>query len=287
MAGEQFVDVTYRGLELGKRLRLSPLGPGSAHVEHSTPMPVGTELVITSEGGPGIPVRVMEVHEPVAGADHVPGMRVIMIESGAAAGAGWQELGGQAGPESAGEAPSGSGEEPPPARDTDGQDVRGEADTPVLDAHVLNETPVHEAQAQGEAETPEHADTEGERQVSEPGQGEALAADQAGSVFGEALWATFYEAAQGEPSALAGSAEAASVEAAAVETAPAVAASGVEEPSGVEDQSDADDQPAAEDPSDFEDPGESERAGTQPQWDIADASPKGKKRRGRRRNKRR
>ena len=49
MAGEQFVDVTYRGLDLGKGLRISELQPSSAVVEHPEPMPAGTELALIAD----------------------------------------------------------------------------------------------------------------------------------------------------------------------------------------------------------------------------------------------
>jgi hypothetical protein len=76
MAAEQFVNVTYRGLELGRRLRVSQFGPMTAYLEHSTPMPVGTELAMHTDEGLQVAVRVLRVQEQVAGAQNPPGMRV-------------------------------------------------------------------------------------------------------------------------------------------------------------------------------------------------------------------
>lgn len=76
MAAEQFVNVTYRGLELGRRLRVSQFGPNTAYLEHPTPMPVGTELAMHTDEGFEVGVRVLRVQEQVAGAENPPGMRV-------------------------------------------------------------------------------------------------------------------------------------------------------------------------------------------------------------------
>ena len=73
---EALVDVTYRGLELGRRLKLREVGPTTAYVEHATPMPVGAQLVLATEDGLQIPALVLRVHEQVAGAEMPPGMRV-------------------------------------------------------------------------------------------------------------------------------------------------------------------------------------------------------------------
>lgn len=76
MADEQIVDVTYRGLVIGERLRLRPLDALAAHIEYASPMPVGTELVVVGEGGVRLPVRVARVHERHDGATEPAGMRV-------------------------------------------------------------------------------------------------------------------------------------------------------------------------------------------------------------------
>ena len=76
MAQDAFVDVAYRGLEVGRRLKLHDVGPRTAHLEHGTPMPVGCELAIRTDAGLSIRVMVIRVHEQVAGAELPPGMRV-------------------------------------------------------------------------------------------------------------------------------------------------------------------------------------------------------------------
>jgi hypothetical protein len=92
MAADQFVNVTYRGLDIGKRLRISQFGPTSAYLEHSTPMPVGTELAIHTDEGVRVPVRVLRVQEQVAGAENPPGMRVAATRLDDHARSWWQDL---------------------------------------------------------------------------------------------------------------------------------------------------------------------------------------------------
>lgn len=88
MGQDAFVDVAYRGLELGRRLKLREVGPRTAYLEYATPMPVGAGLVIRTDDGLAIPVVVIRVHEQVAGADMPPGMRV-RTEALDGAAAGW------------------------------------------------------------------------------------------------------------------------------------------------------------------------------------------------------
>jgi hypothetical protein len=82
--GESFVDVTYRGLELGKRLRLRDLRPEAGYLEIPLPMPVGTHLILRTDEGLEIPAHVTAVHEQVAGGDVHPGMRLKPHLGGAA-----------------------------------------------------------------------------------------------------------------------------------------------------------------------------------------------------------
>jgi hypothetical protein len=63
MASEALVDLSYRGLVLGKRVRLLQVGPRSAYVAHEAPMPVGTELTLTVDESLAIPVQVARVRE--------------------------------------------------------------------------------------------------------------------------------------------------------------------------------------------------------------------------------
>jgi hypothetical protein len=88
---EAFVDVTYRGLEVGRRLKLTQVGPSTAYLEHGTPMPVGAQVELAVDGGLTIPAVVLRVHEQVAGAELAPGMRVRAAALEGAAAGWWQE----------------------------------------------------------------------------------------------------------------------------------------------------------------------------------------------------
>jgi hypothetical protein len=92
MGSEVFVDVTYRGLELGRRLKLREVGPSTAYLEHGTPMPVGSQVVLATDEGLSIPVTVVRVHEQVAGAEMPPGMRVQASGLEGAAAGWWRDL---------------------------------------------------------------------------------------------------------------------------------------------------------------------------------------------------
>jgi hypothetical protein len=92
MAEEAFVDVAYRGLEVGRRLRLREVGPRTGYVEVGTPMPVGAGLVLRTDEGVSIAAVVIRVHEQVAGADMPPGMRIRTEELDGAAAGWWQGL---------------------------------------------------------------------------------------------------------------------------------------------------------------------------------------------------
>jgi hypothetical protein len=92
MAGEVFVDVTYHGLELGRRLKLREVGPSTAYLEHGTPMPVGAQVLLSTDDGLSIPVTVVRVHEQVAGAEMPPGMRVQASGLEGAAASWWRDL---------------------------------------------------------------------------------------------------------------------------------------------------------------------------------------------------
>ena len=73
---ETFVDVTYRGLEVGRRLRIRDFTADGAYVEAPMPMPVGSSIEIAIEGGATIKAIVARVHEQVGGSDRPPGMGV-------------------------------------------------------------------------------------------------------------------------------------------------------------------------------------------------------------------
>jgi hypothetical protein len=88
---EAFVDVTYRGLELGRGLKLCQVGPSTAYLEHGTPMPVGAQIMIETSEGVVIAAEVVRVYEQVAGAEMPPGMRLRAHLEGEAA-AWWEKL---------------------------------------------------------------------------------------------------------------------------------------------------------------------------------------------------
>lgn len=73
---ESFVDLTYRGIGLGRRIKLTQVRPSTGYLEMPTPMPVGTELVIATDEGVLLPAVVTRIHEQIGGSDRVPGMTV-------------------------------------------------------------------------------------------------------------------------------------------------------------------------------------------------------------------
>ncbi len=85
---DNFVDVSYRGLEVGRQLKLCALGPTTGYIEHATPLPVGTVLTIATNEGPRIIATVTHVQERVAGVDE-PGMRVRRLDESTDAGSSW------------------------------------------------------------------------------------------------------------------------------------------------------------------------------------------------------
>jgi hypothetical protein len=82
---EAFVDVMWRGLEVGKRVKLHAIHAADAYIDHSTPMPVGTVLSLKTDDGLEIAATVTRVHEQVGGSNEVPGMQVKPDLAGAAA----------------------------------------------------------------------------------------------------------------------------------------------------------------------------------------------------------
>jgi hypothetical protein len=73
---ESFVDLTYRGLALGRRVRLSQVRPSTGYLELPAPMPVGSRIAITAEEGMAFDAVVTALHEQVGGSDRTPGMTV-------------------------------------------------------------------------------------------------------------------------------------------------------------------------------------------------------------------
>jgi hypothetical protein len=74
---ESFVDLTYRGLSLGRGIKLTQVRPSSGYLELAIPMPVGTHLAIATEEGVTFDATVSWVNEQVAGTDRAPGMVVV------------------------------------------------------------------------------------------------------------------------------------------------------------------------------------------------------------------
>jgi hypothetical protein len=73
---ESFVDLTYRGLQLGRRIKLTQVRPTTAYLEVPTPMPVGTAIAILTDDTVALEAMVIEIHEQVGGSDRPPGMVV-------------------------------------------------------------------------------------------------------------------------------------------------------------------------------------------------------------------
>ena len=86
---ESFVDLTYRGLALGRRVRLSQIRPSSGYLEIAAPMPVGAQIAVIADDGAVFDAIVIGVHEQIAGSDRTPGMTVTPALGDAAAAAWW------------------------------------------------------------------------------------------------------------------------------------------------------------------------------------------------------
>lgn len=88
---ESFVDLTYRGLSLGRRVKLSDVRPTTGYVEMPAPMPVGTQLGILTDDTVALDAVVVAIHEQVAGSDRTPGMVLRPRLDGDAAKQWWQK----------------------------------------------------------------------------------------------------------------------------------------------------------------------------------------------------
>ena len=73
---DAFVDLSYRGLVLGKRIKLTQVRQATGYLEMPTPMPVGTAIGIAADDGTLFEALVAEIHEQVGGSDKAPGMVV-------------------------------------------------------------------------------------------------------------------------------------------------------------------------------------------------------------------
>ena len=83
---ETVVDLTYRGLPLGRRIKLTQVRPTSGVLELAAPMPVGTQLAIASDDGLVVDATVVWVHEQVTGGERPAAMVVspVLAEPAAA-----------------------------------------------------------------------------------------------------------------------------------------------------------------------------------------------------------
>jgi hypothetical protein len=80
----RFVDVTYRGLKVALRAKLTESSPTSGFVEVDAPLPVGTRIQL-ADGGKVTDARVVGVVEQESGAKSPPGMRLSWGDAVAAA----------------------------------------------------------------------------------------------------------------------------------------------------------------------------------------------------------
>lgn len=87
---ESFVDLTYRGLALGRRIKLTSVRPTTGYLELPMPMPVGTLIAINTDEGVQLEATVTVIHEQVGGSERVPGMIVKPSLADEAAGSWWK-----------------------------------------------------------------------------------------------------------------------------------------------------------------------------------------------------
>ena len=132
MAGETFVSIAYRGIELSRRARLVADESGAAHLHFNAPMPVGTEISIVTDDGPAIALRVLAVQEQIAGAERAPGMRVVPTDPTGEPGEWWRDHIGEV------------------EVQADDADVAASADDSTEDAGSGNDDSVESGQSTGE-----------------------------------------------------------------------------------------------------------------------------------------
>jgi hypothetical protein len=101
---ECLVDLSYRGLSLGQRIKLTRVEAASGYLEMPAPMPVGTSIAIATDDGLTLDAIVTEVHEQAGGATVAPGMQVAPKLAGDATA--WWSAHLDAAPEPATEAPT-------------------------------------------------------------------------------------------------------------------------------------------------------------------------------------
>lgn len=87
---ESLVDLTYRGISLSRRIKLTQVRRSSGYLELASPMPVGTELAIVADDGVSFGATVAWVNEQVTGSDRTPGMMIVPRLTAEAAASWWQ-----------------------------------------------------------------------------------------------------------------------------------------------------------------------------------------------------
>src|SRR5262245_10094903 len=125
---EALVDISYRGLSLGRRVKLTKVEAASGYLETPVPMPVGTAIAIATDEGVTVEAIVTHVHEQVSSSGAtttptIPGMaiRPTLVATDAAA---WWSA------RLAGIAHEPTVFAPPPAPPTDGVTVIAPPPTP-------------------------------------------------------------------------------------------------------------------------------------------------------------
>jgi len=76
---ESFVDLAYRGLPLGRRIKLTQVRPASGYLELPAPMPVGSRISLATDEGHHISAMVAAIKEQVAGSEVAPGMKIVPV----------------------------------------------------------------------------------------------------------------------------------------------------------------------------------------------------------------
>jgi ABC-type antimicrobial peptide transport system permease subunit len=79
---ESFVDLTYRGLPLGRRIKLTEIRPSTGYLELPAPMPVGTTFAIATDEGLAIEAIVAGVHEQAPWMSLSPGVAIFLVVLG-------------------------------------------------------------------------------------------------------------------------------------------------------------------------------------------------------------
>jgi hypothetical protein len=136
MAQELFVDLRYRGIELGRRLQFDCVAASEAYLHAPAPMPVGTLLTIGADDELEVTIRVTRVSEQVAGADRPAGMFVEPFELTDQAQDRWDAWArGEGAPAAAVAEPVESPQEPPVAN-ADSSSASAAAEPPLSPSEV-------------------------------------------------------------------------------------------------------------------------------------------------------